>query len=127
MLIVFGARLRCEYCGRRQFHWWLPRPVRWALAVFLVACAYVASAAAVGWAKKQNRHSIQESTRTRLKEWVYPPLITLVRKTSLDAKLTSNPYFGWLIDDGKDSDGADSTTDDDATDLAKSKDSTMTQ
>jgi hypothetical protein len=73
LLVCLGVRRRrCSFCGRVQWTWLLPRPLRWGLAVLLLGMLYVGSTGPVKWL--HDHYRMADLTYARINRWVYWPL-----------------------------------------------------
>jgi hypothetical protein len=72
LLCLAVRRQRCDFCGRMQSTWLLPRPLRWGLAIVLLGAVYVGSTGPVKWL--HDNYRMADSTYGRIDRWVYWPL-----------------------------------------------------
>jgi hypothetical protein len=93
LLCVGIRRRRCNFCGRPQWTWLLPRPLRWGIAIALVGMLYVATTGPVKWLHDNYRMS--DVTYGRLHRWAYWPINRGIAASDPDSSLRS-AYLGYL-------------------------------
>ena len=93
VLLVLGAvrRLRCVYCGCRQWRSSVPRPLRWVACFILLVLLYLASPGPIDWIHLRGGMTVERYDR--INYFIYSPIDEVLGRETREISWATDAYW----------------------------------